>query len=381
MNLDHIPILDHHAHLFFREEVWRSTPLEAYLSEAYDPLMLERFVPDTVTARRGVRELAGFYGCEPIRDEVLKARARWNLTDLAKKMFAQCNISQVLIDDGVWPEAMISLPEFSSMTGVPVRRVLRCEFELAKLVEVSSSVTDLFERFERLLREVAPSLIGLKSIIAYRTGLDIGHHGAHDLGVAFTDLKRDLEPASIAQNSTPRINNKSLLDEMLWLALRVARDTNLPMQFHTGYGDPDLDLRLANPLHLRPIFESPDLAGLKVVMLHCYPFIKEAGYLASVYPGAFMDLGLTIPYMSTHAMLTSTLEAFHLAPITKILFSTDASRTPELYWLAARQGRRIVARALEQLKNDDDLTFFEAEWAADKILNGNAQGVYRLGPE
>jgi uncharacterized protein len=373
MNLDHIAILDHHAHLFFREEVWRSTPLEAYLSEAYDPLMLEKFVPDTVTARRGVRELAGFYGCEPTHDEVLKARARWNLADLAKKMFAQSNISQVLIDDGVWPEAMISLPEFSSMSGVPVRRVLRCEFELAKLVEVSSSVSDLFEKFERLLREVAPSLIGLKSIIAYRTGLDIQHHTAHDLELAFTDLKRDLEPGK-----TPRINNKSLLDEMLWTALRVAKDTNLPMQFHTGYGDPDLDLRLANPLHLRSIFESPDLAGVKVVMLHCYPFVQEAGYLASVYPGAFMDLGLTIPYMSTHAMLTSTLEAFHLAPITKILFSTDASRTPELYWLAARQGRRIIARALEQLKNDDDLTFFEAEWAAEKILNGNSKALYRL---
>ena len=153
------------------------------------------------------------------------------------------------------------------------------------------------------------------------------------------------------------------------------------MQFHTGYGDPDLDLRLANPLHLHPIFESPDLAGVKVVMLHCYPFVKEAGYLASVYPGAFMDLGLTIPYMSTHAMLTSVLEAFHLAPITKILFSTDASRTPELYWLAARQGRRIVGRALEQLKNDDDLTFFEAEWAAARILNANAQDVYGLESE
>lgn len=376
MNLDHIPILDHHAHLFFREEVWRSTPLEAYLSEAYDPIMLEKFVPDTVTARRGVRELAGFYGCEPIRDEVLKARARWNLADLARKMFAQSNISQVLIDDGVWPEAMISLPEFSGMTGVPVRRVLRCEFELAKLVGASSSVMDLFDRFERLLREVAPSLIGLKSIIAYRTGLDIGHHSAHNLGLAFADLQRELEPGKI-----PRINNKSLLDEMLWTALRVAKDTNLPMQFHTGYGDPDLDLRLANPLHLRSIFESRDLLGVKVVMLHCYPFVQEAGYLASVYPGAFMDLGLTIPYMSTHAMLTSTLEAFHLAPITKILFSTDASRTPELYWLGARQGRRIIARALEQLKNDDDLTFFEAEWTAERILNGNAKDVYRLESE
>ena len=376
MNLDHIPILDHHAHLLFREEVWRSTPLEAYLSEASDPVMLEHFVADTVTARRGVRELAGFYGCEPIRDEVLKARARWNLADLAKKMFVQSNISQVLIDDGVWPEAMIGLEDFSGMTGVPVRRVLRCEFELAKLVETSSSVADLFENFERLLREVAPSLIGLKSIIAYRTGLDIQHHSAHDLELAFTDLKRDLEPGKV-----PRVNEKSLLDEMLWTALRVAKDTNLPMQFHTGYGDPDLDLRLANPLHLRPIFESRDLAGVKVVMLHCYPFVKEAGYLASVYPGAFMDLGLTIPYMSTHAMLTSTLEAFHIAPITKILFSTDASRTPELYWLAARQGRRIIGRALEQLKNDDDLTFFEAEWAASQILNANARDVYGLEPE
>jgi uncharacterized protein len=376
MNLDHIPILDHHAHLFFREEVWRSTPLEAYLSEAFDPVMLERFVPDTVTARRGVREMASFYGCEPTREEVLKSRARWNLADLAKKMFAQSNISQVLIDDGVWPEAMISLPEFSSMTGVPVRRVLRCEFELAKLVEASSSIADLFEKFERLLREVAPSLIGLKSIIAYRTGLDIGHHSSHDLEAAFLDLQRDLEPGK-----TPRINNKSLLDEMLWTALRIARDTSLPMQFHTGYGDPDLDLRLANPLHLRPIFESSDLVGLKVVMLHCYPFVKEAGYLASVYPGAFMDLGLTIPYMSTHAMLTSTLEAFHLAPITKILFSTDASRTPELYWLGARQGRRIIGLALEQLKNDDDLTFFEAEWAAERLLNANAKDIYRLESE
>jgi hypothetical protein len=49
-----------------------------------------------------------------------------------------------------------------------------------------------------------------------------------------------------------------------------------------------------------------------------------------------------------------------------------------LYWLGARQGRRIIARALEQLKNDDDLTFFEAEWAAEKILNGNSKALYRL---
>ena len=54
------------------------------------------------------------------------------------------------------------------------------------------------------------------------------------------------------------------------------------MQFHTGFGDPDLDLRLANPLHLRPLFESEALRGLRIVCLHCYPYVREAGYLASV---------------------------------------------------------------------------------------------------
>ena len=94
------------------------------------------------------------------------------------------------------------------------------------------------------------------------------------------------------------------------------------------------------------MIEDPELQDLKIVLLHCYPFVREAGYLASVYRGVYLDLGLTIPYTSVAAMRTSLEEALHLSPISKLLISTDAQRTPELYWLAARWARRCAQCAL-----------------------------------
>ena len=163
---------------------------------------------------------------------------------------------------------------------------------------------------------------------------------------------------------------------MLWAALPVAAATGTPVQFHTGFGDPDLDLRLANPLHLRPLFEAVTLRGLSVVCLHCYPYVREAGYLASVYPGAYVDLGLTVPYASVHAMRTALHEALHLAPVTKVLLSTDAQRTPETFWLAARWARRALGAVLETSTADGDLSAGEAEWAASRILFDNAAELY-----
>jgi uncharacterized protein len=131
-------------------------------------------------------------------------------------------------------------------------------------------------------------------------------------------------------------------------------------------------------LHLRSIFETPELKNLNVVMLHCYPFIKEAGYLASVYAGAYLDVGLTIPYTSVHGMKTAMHEALHLSPITKVLFSTDAQRTPEIFYLAAKWGRKVLGEVLDETISNDDLTTSEAQWAAERILQKNSAELYKV---
>lgn len=370
MDLAAIPIYDHHAHALFCEEVWRAEPLEPFFTEAYDPRLLARFVRDNLFFRRSLRDLAGFYGCEPSAEAIQEARQGWNYAELCRRMFAEANVARWLIDDGIWPDRLMSVSESGETAGIPTRRILRLETELAKLVPHHDGFSSLEKAFVGLLREAAPNLAGFKSIIAYRSGLEISLLGS-DVEQAYSRLRGRLKPGEI-----PKITDKPILDTALWKALEVAAEADLPVQFHTGYGDPDLDMRLANPLHLRAVLESPGLENLNIVMLHCYPFVREAGYLASVYPGAYLDVGLTIPYTSVHAMRTALHEALHLAPISKVLFSSDAQRTPELFWLAAKWGRAILSEVLEATVRDGDLTWSEAEWAARRILNENSAMLY-----
>lgn len=373
MDLDRIPIFDHHAHALFYEPIWRASAMEPYFTEAYDPVILEQHVRHNLYFRRSMRELAAFYSCEPRYEAVLEARQQWAYQELTQKIFAACNISHWLIDDGIWSDQLMSVTESQAFVGVPAFRVLRLESELSKLFPQFDNSTKLLAAFTEHLHKSASEVVAFKSIIAYRTGLDIHHHHGSALERNFSELKRSLK-----DELQPRINDKSLLDEALWVGLRVAAEHGKPIQFHTGYGDPDLDMRLANPLHLRGILEDKSLKGLNVVMLHCYPFVKEAGYLAAVYGGAYLDLGLTIPYTSVNAMKTSAFEALHLSPISKVLFSTDAQRSPEIYYCACRWGRNVLSHVLKQTVEDGDLTEEEAVWAAERILQKNAAEIYKL---
>jgi predicted TIM-barrel fold metal-dependent hydrolase len=144
----------------------------------------------------------------------------------------------------------------------------------------------------------------------------------------------------------------------------------LPVQAHAGVGDADLFLPRADPSYLQPLIER--FRETPFVLLHCYPFVREAGWLAHVYGNVFLDLSLTIPYVSRPA--EAVREALELAPVTKLLYASDASRTPELYFLAARWWREALAEVLS-----DALGPEEAEEAGRRILRENAIELYDLG--
>ena len=177
--------------------------------------------------------------------------------------------------------------------------------------------------------------VGLKTIAAYRTGLE---------------LER--------------------LDWVVFTALEANERTGnpLPVQVHCGFGDWDLYLPWADPGHLKPLIER--FAETRFVLLHCYPFVREAGWLAHVYGNVWFDLSLTIPHVSRPAEMMS--QALELAPVSKLLYASDAARTPELYYLAAKWWREALADVLPELLGAD-----EAEDAARMILRENALALYR----
>jgi predicted TIM-barrel fold metal-dependent hydrolase len=113
----------------------------------------------------------------------------------------------------------------------------------------------------------------------------------------------------------------------------------LPVQVHCGFGDSDLHLWRADPGYLKPLLER--FRETPFVLLHCDPFVREAGWLAHVYANVWFDLSLTIPHVSRPA--EQVREALELAPVSKLLYASDAARTPELYFLAAKWWREALA--------------------------------------
>ncbi|KAK4776647.1 hypothetical protein SAY86_005335 [Trapa natans] len=151
------------------------------------------------------------------------------------------------------------------------------------------------------------------------------------------------------------------------------------MQIHTGFGDKDLDLRLANPLHLRAVLEDKRFEKCHIVLLHAsYPFCKEASYLASIYHQVHLDFGLAVPKLSVQGMISSVKELLELAPLTKVMFSTDGYAFPETFYLGAKKAREVIFIVLRDACRDGDLSLPEAVKAARDIFAGNAIRFYNI---
>src|SRR3712207_3542807 len=104
----------------------------------------------------------------------------------------------------------------------------------------------------------------------------------------------------------------------------------------------------------------------------------EGGYLAAIYENVYLDLSYGIPLLSYGEMLTFTRQALGVAPISKLLYSSDGIGVPELHWMSAIDGRHVLGQALEDLVAHTELTIPEAEAAGEDVLRWNAIRLYRL---
>jgi predicted TIM-barrel fold metal-dependent hydrolase len=298
-----------------------------------------------VSYRRAIRLLAGHLGSEPTEGAVYARRLATDPAAYASELLRAANIELVIVDEGFPPVGVgTSWRELGELAGCDARPVMRIE-------QVAEGMQDL----DGLRRSVASArsrgYVALKTIAAYRGGLDL-----------------DALPAPVRED---RLEGTPVRHALL-AALEANEDTGdpLPVQVHTGFGDSDLLLPAARPGLLKPLIER--FRNTAFVLLHCYPFVREAGWLAHVYGNVFFDLSLTIPHVARPDAAVS--EALELAPVSKLLYASDASRTPELYLLGAIWWRDALAQVLPALMPEED-----ALAAARMILRENARGLYGLG--
>jgi predicted TIM-barrel fold metal-dependent hydrolase len=372
MDLLQIPIIDQHAHNLVAAEVMAETPYSAAFSEGHDEAILQHHAGQTLCYRRSLREIAALLDCEPEETAILTRRAELGLESLTRQCFAAANLEAICLDDGFLPDTI--LPVNWHQQFVTSYRLLRLEWLAEQMIPQVNRFEIFLEWFRSELDPPPKGVVGFKSIAAYRTGLDIQPISYEVAEDCFNAIKATLGDRPL------RLADKALIDFLVGEGLAIAARYQLPFQFHSGFGDPDLDLRLANPLYLRPLLEDPRYRQAPVVLLHAaYPFSREAGYLASVYPQVYVDFGLAIPFLSRAGMQQTISALLELSPTTKVMYASDAHLIPEVYYLGAKWGREILGQVLETAIAEGDLTANEAEIVAIAILSQNARELYRLG--
>ncbi|KAF8396508.1 hypothetical protein HHK36_018131 [Tetracentron sinense] len=303
--VEKVELVDAHAHNIV--DLDSTFPFIKCFSEADADAL--SYAPHSLSFKRSLRDIAELYGCEPSLHGVEAYRRSSGLQSISSMCFGAAKISTILVDDGIQFDKMHDIEWHRSCAPV-VGRILRIERLAEKIL--NEELFPFSVCFLIIFVTVADRVVALKSIAAYRSGLEI------DTNVNRKDAEEGLVEV-LSAGKPVRIVNKSFIDYIFTHSLGVAVCFDLPMQIHTGFGDNDLDLRLSNPLHLRTLLEDKRFSKCCIVLLHAsYPFSKEASYLASVYPQVYLDFGLAVPKLSVHGMISSIKELLELAPIKKV---------------------------------------------------------------
>jgi uncharacterized protein len=358
-------LIDHHCHGVARDPLDR-VEFESFLTESDRPPPPGCTAFDSLLGS-AVRQLCGpLLGLPPtaaadVGDYVAR-RAELGGEEANRRLLAAAGLEALLVDTGLAGDTLLGLDELARLSAATAREVVRLESVAEEVAAGGVGAAEFEASFGEALRRRADGAVGIKSIIAYRHGLDF-------------DPRRpsSAEVASAADqwlaDGGGRLDDEVLLRHVLWEGL----ETGLPLQLHTGFGDPDLSLRRSDPALLTDFLRACADVGSPVLLLHCYPYHRHAAYLANVFPHVYLDVGLAIPHIGRRAaaVLAETLE---LAPFHKLLYSSDAYGLAELYVVAAVLFREALGEVLEALR----ISRPDSERIAAMIGSGNARRVYAL---
>jgi predicted TIM-barrel fold metal-dependent hydrolase len=318
--------------------------------------------------------LAAKLDCPPTREGIAEARAR-ALGDHRRylgELWADAGVTDLIMDEG-YPLPKVDGRALGHEVGLCVHRVCRIEPIITDLRESAGRYSELEDAFTAELEAaLADGAIAFKSVIAYRTGLDVAEWTADELASAFASWRAD-------DWSETRDYAKPVRDGLLRCTLAVARKAGVPVHIHCGGGDPSIVLAHARPSDLFPLLAAH--LDQPVVLIHSgWPWVEEGAYVASILPHVYLDTSLSTPWASL--AVDSRLEILlGIAPPAKVMYGSDEASEPEVIWLSALLAREALGRVLQTGIERRYLNRQAAERIGAGVLGGNARRLHGLeGP-
>lgn len=302
-------------------------------------------------------------------DTYLARRRELGAQEVTRRFLGAGGVEWFLVETGYRAETTLGPLEMAAISGAKAAEIVRLEAIAEEVAAGGVDAAGFADRFASTLNQRARHAAGLKSVIAYRYGLDFDPEPP-SAGEVRHAAGRWLQRR---QTGELRLTDPVLLRHLLWAGL----EHGLPLQFHVGYGDPDLTLHRCDPSLMTEFLRRTKDRHVPVMLLHCYPYHRTAGYLAHVFPHVYLDVGLAVNYTGARSRAI-VAESLEVAPFGKVLFSSDAWGPAELHYLGTVLWRRAMASVLGEWVESGEWSEADAERVAQMVGAGNAKRVYRL---
>ncbi|MEU5389988.1 amidohydrolase family protein [Streptomyces tibetensis] len=367
--LDSVRLVDHHCHGTVTADLGRDA-FESLLTEGEAWPGISPFdSPVGVAVRRH---------CAPLLDlprhappgEYLARRTELGWREVQRRFLRATGTDVFCVDTGHAPDRIATPRDIAEAAGGTSYEVVRLEGVAESVGAAGVEPETYADAFRTAALDAVrrPGVVAVKSVAAYRTGFDLDPARPSDAEVT--------EAARSWLGRGGRLDDPVLMRHLLWTAV----DLGLPLQLHTGFGDNDIRLHRVDPTHLTDWLHLT--AGtVPVLLLHCWPYQRQAAYLAAVFEQVYLDVGLTLHHVGPARAGAVLAEALEITPFRKLLYSSDAYGVPEFHHLGALAFRQGLAGLLQERVDADELALPDALRIARWAGRDNALRVYRLQNE
>ncbi|GAA4317716.1 amidohydrolase family protein [Streptomyces venetus] len=367
--LDALRLVDHHCHGTVTGDLGR---------EAFEPLLTEGDAWPGVSPFDSPVGVAVRRHCAPVLDlprhapaeEYLARRSGLGWREVQLRFLRASGADVFCVDTGYSPEPLTTPHEVAEAAGGSAYEVVRLE-SVAESVRAAGVEPDAYaDAFRAAALDAVrrPGVVAVKSVAAYRTGFGLDPARPPDAEIT--------EAARHWLLRGGRLDDPVLVRHLLWTAV----DLGLPLQLHTGFGDNDIRLHRADPALLTDWLHLT--AGtIPVLLLHCWPYQRQAAYLSAVFEQVYLDVGLTLHHVGPARAGAVLAEALEITPFRKLLYSSDAYGVAEFHHLGALAFRQGLAGLLQERVDADELSLPDALRFARWAGRDNALRIYGLNDD
>ncbi|MBB6551968.1 amidohydrolase family protein [Nonomuraea rubra] len=372
------PLVDHHCHGVRRDDLSRAQ-FELLSGEGGSPAPPGTTHFDTPFGAAVRRWCAPLLDLEPHAPPAvyLARRTELGAAEVNRRLLAGAGVVAFLVDaspdshePGDSDLEVLTAAEMGRHGGAAADELVRIERIERDVAATAELAVDYLDNLGEELTARAARAVGLKTVIGALCGLDFDPARPARGAVIAAANRRLADPKA-------PLTDHVLLRYLLWSAVDVARERGLPVQFHTGFGGQAGEPHRADPARLSGFAGALQPLGVPVILLHCYPFHRQAAHLAGVFPHVYVDVGLALPHGAAAAARVMD-ELLELAPFHKQLFSSGCRGLAETGYLGALTYRRALAGALGSRIAAGEWSTADAARIAHMIGSGNARRIYRL---